>query len=133
MTHFSVGEQDKVPAHPRKRNSCEAGMVTAELAIGFLAVVTLIATMVGIAVVLIAQFKSVDAAYTAARSAARGDSTEVAIQAGSDAAPKDATVTLTGDEHQVRTTVVATIRPVGILPSLTVRASATADRERDIA
>jgi len=105
----------------------DAGGVTVEaaMALAVLAVV-LVACLAGVACV-IAQSRCADAAREAARLAGRGDSAG-ASAAVAVLAPPGAALSLGGDGDLVSATV--TVQAIGgLLPGVTIRASAAAARE----
>lgn len=107
--------------------SNDAGSVTVEaaMALAVLAVV-LVACLAGVACV-IAQVRCADAAREAARLAGRGD-TGGASSAVAVLAPDGASLSLGGSGDLVQATV--TVQAIGgLLPGVTIRASASAARE----
>lgn len=107
--------------------SKDAGSVTVEaaMALAVLAVV-LVACLAGVACV-IAQVRCADAAREAARLAGRGD-TGGASSAVAVLAPDGASLSLGGSGDLVQATV--TVQAIGgLLPGVTIRASASAARE----
>jgi len=109
----------------------ERGAVTAELAIGLLAVVVVLAALCSVVVVGVAQVRVTDAAAAGARLAARGES---------DGSVRSATARLAGDDAAVlvragaELTEVTVSRAVPLLlpgrPSVRVDSSALAVSER---
>jgi hypothetical protein len=105
----------------------DAGSVTVEaaMALAVLALV-LLACLSGVACV-IAQVRCADAAREAARLAGRGD-TSGASSAVAVLAPADASLSLGGTGELVQATV--TVQAIGgLLPGVTIRATASAARE----
>jgi len=107
--------------------------VTAETAVVLPVLLIVLAMAVWVLACVSAQLRCTDAAATAARVAARGDSTAEAVSAGRRVAPggADVQVTLVGD--QVHAQVQTEVRPFGTalsgLPGFDVRARAVAARE----
>ncbi|WP_305093695.1 TadE family type IV pilus minor pilin [Prescottella sp. R16] len=100
------------------------GAVTVEAAIALASIVTVVVLCVGAIVAASVQIRCIDAAREAARLAARGDGTAVAV-AGR-IAPSDADVAVRDDGGFV----VATVRArVPLLPLLELSADAVAARE----
>jgi hypothetical protein len=115
--------------HPggRQRHPRDRGGVTVEaaMALAVLAVV-LVSCLAGIAC-LIAQIRCADAAREAARLAGRGDA-DLAASAVAALAPDGAVLSLGGDGDLVTATVTA--RAIGgLLPGVTIAATAAAARE----
>ena len=111
----------------RQRHSRDEGGVTVEaaMALAVLAVV-LVSCLAGIAC-LIAQIRCADAAREAARLAGRGDA-DLAASAVATLAPDGAVLSLGGDGDLVTATVTA--RAIGgVLPGVTIIATAAAARE----
>jgi hypothetical protein len=109
------------------RGAVDGGSVTVEaaMALAVLAVV-LVACLAGVACV-IAQVRCADAAREAARLAGRGDP-GAASAAVATLAPNGASLSLGGSGDLVLATV--SVAPIGgILPGVTIRASASAARE----
>lgn len=111
----------------------DAGYATAEAAVVLPTLLVVLAMAVWVLSSVGAQLRCVDAARTAARSAARGDSTVTAATAGRRVAPAGADVEIRRDDRQVRVDISVSLRPFGhalrLLPAVHVTASATADRE----
>jgi hypothetical protein len=85
--------------------------------------------VLGVVVALGAKVKVLDASREAARMAARGESTSQAVAAGKRLAPNGASVRLIDRSAWVEAVVSAKIRPFGLFPGLTLRASTMALRE----
>src|SRR6478609_2743977 len=117
----------EVPGHDLRHDVVDGGSVTVEaaMALAVLAVV-LVACLAGVACV-IAQVRCADAAREAARLAGRGDAGGASAAVAA-LAPAGASLSLGGSGDLVQATVsVAAIG--GILPGVTIRASAAAARE----
>lgn len=99
-------------------------MVTAELAVGVLAVFLVLAAAVGVGVVLVGQLRCADAAYAVARAAAREAPPPGSLPSGVVASiDRD-------DATSVVVTVRSRVRAFGpLLPATTVQARAVAARE----
>jgi len=110
------------PRHPRDRGGVT---VEAAMALAVLAVV-LVSCLAGIAC-LIAQIRCADAAREAARLAGRGDA-DLAASAVATLAPDGAALSLGGDGDLVTATVTASAVG-GLLPGVTITATAAAARE----
>jgi hypothetical protein len=104
-------------------------MVTAEAAVVLPTLLVLLALAVTVLTTVGAKMKAVDASREAARVAARGDSRADAVEAGLRLAPQGARVWLTDRSHWVEAQVSAEVRPFGMLPGFTVKASTLAERE----
>ena len=105
-------------------------MVTAELAVGMVALSALLVAVVGVVAVLIAQMRCVDAAYATARAASRGEPSTQARHIGEAVAPERASIEVTKHGTVVRARVRANVRAFGpLLPAITVHASAAAEVE----
>lgn len=115
---------------PSRHARREEGMVTAEAAVVIPSLVVVLVLMLTVLITLSAQLKAVDASREAARFAARGEATATAVRAGQRLAPPGAEVTI---HHRppdlVEAAVTARVRPFGLLPAITVRASSLAERE----
>ena len=115
------------PRGANDEGSVDRGSVTVEaaMALAVLAVV-LVACLAGVACVT-AQVRCADAAREAARLAGRGDA-DGASEAVATLAPDGASLSLGGTGDLVTATVA--VDPIGgILPGVTIRASAAAARE----
>jgi hypothetical protein len=120
-----VGGADEAGTGPRR--SVDEGSVTIEAALGLAALaVVLMACLAGIAC-LMAQLRCADAAREAARLAARGDES-AARAAVTVLAPSGASLVLSGGGDLVTATVGASAVG-GLLPGVTIEASASASRE----
>jgi Flp pilus assembly protein TadG len=108
-------------------------MVTAEFAVALPALVLAAATAVGGVVAMTDELKCADAAATAARMAARGDSTAMVRSVAMRAAPRGATLVLTTSDGAVTATVTDRLGGFGGLPSLTLRQRSVAAAERGVA
>src|SRR6478752_7725235 len=114
-------------ALPRTLNGGDRGSVTIEAAMALAVLATvLISCLAGVACV-IAQVRCADAAREAARLTARGDR-GAASAAVAALAPEGASLSLGGSGDLVLATVSVPGRG-GILPGVTIRASASAARE----
>ena len=108
-------------------------MVTAELAVAIPAVVLVLAMCLAGVTAGIDQIRCVDAARLAARSAARGDTSDAVRAAALSAAPAGASVAVTAGSTIVTVTVEARSGGWGgVLPSWGLVAHATAPREAAI-
>lgn len=109
------------PTGPR-RGECR-GMVTAELAVGSIAVVIMVMLCLGIGMMIITQLRCVDVASEIARQAARGD--DQAVAAARRTVPAGGTVDLRRGDGSV---VVVVSAPVVLppLPAVTVTGRAEA-------
>jgi hypothetical protein len=105
------------------------GIVTAEAAVVLPTLLVLLALAVTVLTTVGAKMKAVDASREAARIAARGDSNADAVRGGLRLAPKGAKVWLVDRSHWVEAEVRAEVRPFGMLPGFTIRASTLAERE----
>lgn len=114
----------------RRRLRRENGMVSAELAVAFPAVVLALLAVLGGATYGIAASRAQDAARTAARAAARGDPPGQVVTAAHRAAP-GADVGLSADGRLVTARIVLRVGgPVAwMVPGGRVSASAVAVRE----
>jgi Flp pilus assembly protein TadG len=107
--------------------------VTAELAVAFPAVMLLLATVLAVGSVVLAQVTCLDAARAGARWAARGETAETVREVAGRAAPAGATVSVAQTGTQIRVVVTARVRlralglPLG--PVSTISATATAPVE----
>jgi hypothetical protein len=112
---------------PANNARTDAGSVTVEaaMALAVLAVV-LLACVAGVACV-IAQVRCVDAAREAARLAGRGDAAGAAAAVAA-LAPEGAALSVGGSGELVKATVTVSAAG-GLLPGVTIRATATAARE----
>lgn len=115
----------------------ESGMVTAEIATVFPAVVALTLALVCVVAAVGAQLRCADLARESARALARGDS---AASVGSRVlrdAPPHATLSVTRSHGMVTATVGARAPVLGTsllrVPGIRVRSSATAADEHDLA
>jgi len=104
-------------------------MVTAEAAVAIPTLVVVLGLLVAVLVTLSAQLKAVDASREAARLAARGETTSVAVAAGKRVGPQGATVVLHDRSRWVEASVTARVRPFRLLPAFTVHATSVAERE----
>lgn len=106
----------------------EAGGVTVEAAIALAVLALVLVTCLAGLACMIAQLRCADAAREAARLAGRGDDAG-ATGAVAALAPQGAVLDLTTRDEWVVATV--SVRPVGgLLPGVTISASATAAREK---
>lgn len=107
--------------HHRLRGS--AGMVTAEFAFGFLAVIPVMLSMILLLSAAATKIHVVEGARTAARMLARGDDEAAARDAVSAIAPQaEVSVVSYGDSVVVE--VAQTMRPAGLLPQFTLTSTA---------
>lgn len=111
---------------PRPRR--DAGFVTAELAVALPAVVIVLVFAVAVLGLMLDQIRCVDAARTAARAVARGDTTSVVVEAARKAAPEGSKVRI-DEGPPVRVEVVAPPRNPWLPAALRGRAAATAPSE----
>lgn len=125
-----TGRSRRPVASPRARRN-DRGSVTVEMAVGMIAVVLVLLTALTGVSAAVTHLECVDAARQAARAAARGEAGEVV---GKRAAPAGATVVVTTDGDLVRATVRSRTRPLGgLVPRLTLSATAVAQREPGVA
>lgn len=92
-----------------RQPSRDAGMATAELAAVLPAIVLVLAIALNAVAIGIDQIRCVDAARTAVRVAARGESASAASAAGRRAAPEGARITLDVSGGRVRASVRASV------------------------
>ena len=111
------------------RQRCDAGAVTAETAVALPALVAVLAGCLWVLAVAGAQLRCVDAAHTAARAVARGESQSQSLAVASAVAPRGARFGITRSAGLVRVDVDAVVAPPGGGPSVHVHASATAAEE----
>jgi hypothetical protein len=112
-----------VPRRPGR----DAGMVTAELAVGLPVLLLFVLVAIGAVDATVQKVRCVDAARDSALAAARGQSGQAA---GHAVAPAGARITLSGDDRTVTATVAVLVHPLGLhVPGLAVSASAVAARE----
>ena len=114
----------------RRRVENDDGMVTAEFAMLLPTVFLVLALVLTLVTTLGAKIKVLDASREAARVAARGDSTAAAVAAGKRLAPAGASVELVDRSAWVEALVSTEVRPLGLLPGFTLRASTLALREQ---
>jgi len=116
---------------PRPRSPApEAGSAAAETALVLPAVVLLLACLLGCGTAVTAQVRCLDAARSAARLAARGESGVTVRAAAVAAAPAGSRISVAAGQSTVRVVVSATVRlPLPGRPGVDVSASATAPRE----
>lgn len=105
----------------------ERGSVTAEAALVLPVLVVLLTVAVGTVSAVTAQLRCVDAAREAARAAARGESTQTAVELASRAGPAGARINVDSGVERIVVTVTAEV-PIGggLLPAVTVRGEAVA-------
>ncbi|MCL2423183.1 MAG: pilus assembly protein TadE [Micrococcales bacterium] len=107
----------------------DTGSVTAELAIGMVAVATVLLVVLAVAAATVAQVRCVDAARSAARAAALGED-DMSIRATAvHVAGNDATVTTTRADGWITVTVTAPLVAHGPFTGLRVTGSATGRTE----
>jgi hypothetical protein len=116
------GRDHSAPAGPAP----DAGMVTAELAVGLPAVVLVLGAALGAIGTVTMQLRCADAAEVAARLAARGEPAVVVVAAARAAAPAGADIRIEPAGRTV--TVVVSARPR--LPGLGIALPAGTIRER---
>ncbi len=109
----------------------DAGFATAEAAVVLPALMAVLAMAIGVVVAVGAQLRCVDAARVGARAAARGDSDATIRTATTAVAPRGAVVTIHHRSGLVEVTVAARVLGTGLLPSVAVNATATAEQEPD--
>jgi Flp pilus assembly protein TadG len=112
--------------------SADDGMVTAEFAVALPSLVLVVAAAIGGVVAVTDELRCVDAAATAARLAARGDSLTAVRATALHQAPDGAVLQLTSTPTTVTATVVVRIGGpgwFGRLPSMTIRQRSVAARE----
>lgn len=108
---------------------CDTGSVTAELAIGMVAVVTVLVVLLAVASVTVTRVRCSDAARSAARAAALGeDDTTVRAVAGR-VAGRGAVVTMTRTDGWITVTVAAPVVAQGPFTGLRATATATGRTE----
>lgn len=111
----------------------DAGYATAEAAVVLPSLLVALAMAVWVLSCVGAQLRCVDAARTAARAAARGETFDASAAAGRRLAPTGADVQVRRDDRQVRVDVSVSLRPFGqalrLLPAVHVSSSASAERE----
>jgi hypothetical protein len=93
----------------RESRRGERGTVTAELAVGLVGMMVVLAAVLGVAAVGLGQLRVVDAARAGARAAARGDPTGEVLAVAHRLAP-GASVTASRSDDLVRVTVTAEVR-----------------------
>lgn len=110
--------------------SGQAGMVTVEIAVAVIAVVVVAAMMMFCVGVGVAQVRTQEAARTAAREAARGESDAVVRQAAQRNSP-GASVRINRRSDEIEVVVSRRIEPLGSisLPGVTVASRSVAARE----
>ncbi|MCL2090706.1 MAG: pilus assembly protein TadE [Micrococcales bacterium] len=107
----------------------EVGSVTAELAIGLVAVATVLVTLLAVAAATVTQVRCADAARSAARAAALGeDDASVRAVAGR-VAGRGATVTVTRADGWATVTVTAPLVAQGPFTGLRATGTATGRTE----
>lgn len=102
-------------------------MVTAELAIAILAIMPLVMSILAVAGVASAHVRCSETARTAARQIARGDSREMVREQVAEQLPGSTLDISTAEVARVE--VTKPVAPLGLLPALTVRATATTPLE----
>ncbi|MBK6762114.1 MAG: pilus assembly protein TadE [Micrococcales bacterium] len=112
--------------HHRIRAS--AGMFTAELAVGLLAVIPVVLALVGVVAAGAVQVQTTEAARTAARMLARGDD-EVAVREQVVSALPGAQVRIHDEAGRLRVEVSRVVGGRGLLPRFTMRAEVRTVRE----
>lgn len=95
--------------HPPGRRGRERGSVTAELAIGLVALSVVLAALCSVVVVGVAQVRVTDAAAAGARLAARGESAEVVRAAAMRLAGTGATVEVRPDGELTSVSVARSV------------------------
>jgi Flp pilus assembly protein TadG len=104
-------------------------MVTAEAAMLMPVLFLVLALVLTLVATLGVKVNVLDASREAARMAARGESTSTAVEAGRRVAPRGASVRIVDRAGWVEAVVSAKVRPLGLLPGLTLSASTVARRE----
>jgi hypothetical protein len=112
----------------RERRDADRGFVTAESAVVLPVLVMFATALVWGLLVVAAQIQCVDAARAGARAAARQDPAGAVVEVAREAAPRDASVTVSREGDQVRVTVVAKPPALHGLP-FEVREEAVASAE----
>ena len=108
----------------------DAGSVTAELALGLVTVLLVLAAVLAVGVVGSAQLRCVDAAGAGARAAARGEDAAVVRRLAADVAGQGARVVAARDGGLVRVSVTRRLGlPLPGRPRVTVGATASAQVE----
>ncbi len=120
------------PGHrkPRiDRTRSDSGMVTAELAVAVLSLVAVVMLLVAVILAGVESVRVQEVARVAARSSARGDSSEQVMQVAHRVDPA-AHVTVSGSDGFVEVTVTRTLTFAGLsIPGVTVTGRSTAWRE----
>ncbi|MET9909570.1 TadE family type IV pilus minor pilin [Streptomyces sp. NPDC006476] len=111
-----------------ERRDTDRGFVTAESAVVLPVLVMFATALVWGLLVVAAQIQCVDAARAGARAAARQDPAGAVVEVAREAAPRDASVTVSREGDQVRVTVVANPPALDGLP-FEVREEAVASAE----
>jgi len=116
------------------RRAGDGGYVTAETAMVLPALVLVLAACLWAIAALIAQLACVDAARAGARAAARGEPLQSVRMEVIQMAPPQADATVTREKDLTRVVVSAVIRPAwgGLLPPVTVTATASSATEPDL-
>ena len=105
----------------------DAGSVTAELALGLVTVLLVLAAVLSVGIVAAGQLRCVDAAGAGARAAARGDDPAAVRRLATHLAGEGARVQTTRDGDVVRVSVTRrVVLPVPGRPRLGLRATASA-------
>lgn len=107
----------------RSARATARGMVTAELAMGTIAVVILVLLLSGAGSLLVVQMGCLDSASEIARQTARGD--QAAVEKARADVPSGAVVTVDRTSEAVRVEVSTPVHLLPALPAFTVRAEAT--------
>ncbi|MEO8750440.1 MAG: TadE family type IV pilus minor pilin [Allobranchiibius sp.] len=115
----------------RHRTHGDAGMVSAELAVGLPAVVFVLLVALGALTAGVDQVRCADAARVASRSAARGDTPSVVREQGLRAAPAGSGIGVEEDGDLIRVTVTCPVRgPFGwVVGSASLHSTGVAQRE----
>lgn len=142
-THRPIGDRVAAPhraprARPARRSaSRDRGSVTAETAMALPSLVVLLLIAVWVLLCVAAQLRCVDAAYVAARAAARGDGDAAVVTAALRVAPQGAQVQVSRQDGEVAVSVHAAVQPfaavLGALPAVDVSARAVAADEEAVA
>ncbi len=125
--------QPRSSRRPTGSRSGQAGSVTAETAVILPLLLVVLTAAISVLAIVGAQLRCVDAARSAARVAARGDSLDLVRSTGERSAPAGAAVRLISTADTVEVVITAEVRPLGgalrIVPVVAVRGRAVAARE----
>ncbi|QSB05452.1 TadE family type IV pilus minor pilin [Natronoglycomyces albus] len=123
-SHHPKAGSGRATASPTRR---EGGFATAEMAMALPVVTLVLAAAIWSISAMGTHIRAVDAAYSGAIAAARGEDATVAA---SSYVPAGSAISLTESHNTVTVTVEVPIRPLGgLTPDLSVSSSATASKE----